>query len=69
MEKAQNGEDFDTLISDYSPNTANDSDENGYIFTDNETGIELKKALIDKSRRIYTCSVRFGILCNKTIAA
>ena len=35
LEKAQNGEDFDTLISDYSPNTANDSDENGYIFTDN----------------------------------
>lgn len=45
MEKAQNGEDFDTLISDYSPNTANDSDENGYIFTDNETGIEFEEGV------------------------
>ena len=45
LEKAQNGEDFDTLISDYSPNTANDSDENGYIFTDNETGIEFEEGV------------------------
>ena len=45
LEKAQNGEDFDTLISNYSPNTANDSDENGYIFTDNETGIEFEEGV------------------------
>ena len=45
LEKAQNGEDFDTLISDYSPNTANDSDENGYIFTDNETGVEFEEGV------------------------
>ena len=42
---SQTGEDFDTLISDYSPNTANDSDENGYIFTDNETGIEFEEGV------------------------
>lgn len=45
LERAQNGEDFDALISQYSQDPGSKTNPDGYVFTDNEMVIEFQNGV------------------------
>ncbi len=61
LEKAKNGEDFDTLIKDYNEDPGMESNADGYVFTDNEMVQEFEDATKSiQPGEVTLCKSDFG---------